>query len=172
MTFALTKEDGEVRWLDWFWRNELFTRANRPYLKSGLFDRPQGALFDLGFFFDRKVVKIECKRDYACERTGNLAVEYANALTGEPSGLSVTTAELWGIATGQKELYLGSVALLRHYVATAAPERDLPVAGDGNASVKLYRKHHLLQGAGFVRVDGLGKDDCHLAIRNLLRAEP
>lgn len=49
--------------------------------------------YDLKFKFNNKILKVEVKEDFSCERTGNVSVEYS--CDGKPSGIEVSEADLY-----------------------------------------------------------------------------
>lgn len=126
---------------------------------------------DLECEFDTTKFHCEVKFDVMAEKTGNLAIEFYNCKKGTPSGLDATKAHIWVhvIKDGNNlTIWLASVKALRAYVKDNPPLRIIGAAGDGNASLYLYKEETLLD-AVFNRAETLEEDELKKVIRKLLR---
>lgn len=131
-------------------------------------DRAGREAFDFSTYLEGATFTCECKLDRHEARSGNVAVEYYNPRRGAPSGIAATSADLWVfVLRGPASAWAARTADLRAHVAAAPCLRDLPRAGDGNASVKLYARPALFA-ALFHRLDLLGADALRALLRRLL----
>jgi hypothetical protein len=110
--------------------------------------------YDLRAVLGGREFTVEVKFDVMSGRTKNMAVEFENPDTGKPAGLFKTRADLWVVVLPGGEVYLTTVAALRGYFHSGNHLRDVQRAGDGNASVRLFRLETILP-ALFRRIDGL-----------------
>jgi len=87
---------------------------------------------------------VEVKYDVSEAKTGNVAVETANPKAGTDTGLTTTTAGVWVFVLKDQSVWAARVGDVRRAVARkdreAGHQRLVPVAGDGNASVHLFRR--------------------------------
>lgn len=118
-------------------------------------------LFDLPF-------TIEVKFDAMEAKTGNIAVEYHNSALNKPSGIMATTSALWLIVL-QKPMtaWVCNSDELRAHLTHGKCLRDIRCAGDGNASLKLYRRRELFEEL-FCRIDELSPWELRDTFVNLL----
>jgi hypothetical protein len=107
----------------------------------------------------------EVKYDVMASKTGNVAIEIRNTKQNKPSGIAGTRADLW-CHTLEDEVWLGNVNEIRLYIAQNKPERTIKNAGDGNATVLLYKKDDIRK--VFVRIDKLNPLELREAIQDLL----
>jgi hypothetical protein len=68
--------------------------------------------FDIKFTLQKEFT-IEIKHDYMYHKTGNVAIEFESR--GKPSGISTSTASLWGYILG-KEFYVINTNALRKFL--------------------------------------------------------
>lgn len=87
---------------------------------------------------------IEVKFDRMSGATGNLAIEFWNPRSDLPSGITATRADYW-VYVLEKPLvaYLVSVRSLVDFMAATQPLKSVRYAGDGNASIHLYKLESL-----------------------------
>jgi len=116
---------------------ELFQKNNFSVEKA------QGKFsdYDLAVTDNNKKIgdfSIEVKYDVYSKKSGNIAIEYGNPLSGKHTGINVTKADLW-IHIVSDIVYITSTKLLRGYVDEYSPIRTIKNAGDGNASIYLYK---------------------------------
>ena len=117
-----------------------------------------------------KKFTIECKYDSYSQISSNLALEYFNPKTGKPSGIYVTTAQIYcyllpdGINI---TAWIISTIRLREFIKTETPLKNLERVGDGNASILLYKLDHILP--KFTRIDNIPCDEVTQAIKRLLK---
>lgn len=132
--------------------------------------RTEQSQWDIEAFRRGRRFTIECKYDIYQAESGNIAVEYYNPRQAKPSGIGVTTADLWVfVLTKPVTAWVTTVSQLRAYVATMPPFRDIACGGDGNAAMKLYPSDEIL-GAIFTRIDNLSPAQLPLILANLLEA--
>lgn len=98
---------------------------------------------------------IEVKTDRMESVSKNIAIEYANPITGKPSGLMSSAADLWAIVLNSPDsIWVCSVKDLKAYFETETPVKDIKRAGDGNASIRVYRSSDFLNRL-CLRLDGI-----------------
>lgn len=122
--------------------------------------------YDLESVFDGRPFTIEVKYDLMAARTGNVAVEHYNPRKGAPSGLSLTTADLWVFVFCPLEAFVCSTAALRAFTATA-PRKEIACGGDNNAALWLYKKADILPGL-FHSMDHLSGEELRGLLAHLL----
>jgi hypothetical protein len=87
---------------------------------------------------------VEVKYDVSEAKTGNVAVETANPKSRTGTGLTTTTAGVWVFVLKDQSVWAARVCDVRRAVSRADKEaghvRFIPVAGDKNASVHLFRR--------------------------------
>lgn len=105
---------------------------------------------------------IEVKNDVYAIRSGNIAIEIFNPKSNKNSGLSITKADLWAVQVGE-EFWIARTEKLRKYTEEQKPHRHIPLGGDNNATILLYKREHILPSI-FHRVDTL----CSMGIRTLI----
>lgn len=112
---------------------------------------------DLGFNKDRSKFKfwdlksealdtsfsIEVKNDIMSVATGNIAIEVSNPRSGKESGISVTKSDLWVHIVG-KEIWCCKSGKLKSFVSKNKPFKVVKYAGDGNATIYLYKKADIM----------------------------
>lgn len=75
--------------------------------------------------------KVEVKRDFGAQRTGNVYIELT--YRGQPSGLTTTEAEWWAIFLSDSTCVLTQTSVLREKVYSVATANGLhPVPGGDN----------------------------------------
>jgi hypothetical protein len=105
----------------------------------------------------RKKAYIECKYDVMSEKTGNIAIEYHNCKTDTPSGINITKANIYSytiLDTGNPTVWFASVPKLKDFLKTVKPFKTIKKAGDGNASLYLYKVEVILD-AVFSRMENI-----------------
>jgi len=107
----------------------------------------------------------EVKYDVMASKTGNVAIEIRNTRQNKPSGIAGTRADLW-CHTLEDEVWLGNVNEILLYIAQNKPTRTIKNAGDGNATVLLYKKDDIRK--VFIRIDKLNPLELKEAIQDLL----
>ncbi len=120
-----------------------------------------GTLNGLRFTIEVKLDEMECQ-------TGNVAVEYHNTDFDTPSGILGTSSNLWVIVLRKPTTAWAcrSDELRRHLLHENCL-RDIRNAGDGNASLKLYRRRELFEKL-FHRIDELAPWELRDVLVNLL----
>jgi hypothetical protein len=89
---------------------------------------------------------IEVKYDMFAKKSGNIAIEIFNPLTGKHSGVGITEATYWCHIVGDpNNIYITKVELLKKYIDEHTPLRVVHEAGDGNATICLYKKEKILE---------------------------
>jgi hypothetical protein len=105
----------------------------------------------------RKKIYIESKFDMMCCQTGNVAVEYHNCKADKPSGINITKADIYSytiLDMGNPTLWFANVNKLKDFLKTVPPFKTINKAGDGNASLYLY-KYEVILDAVFERMENL-----------------
>ncbi len=109
---------------------------------------------------------VEVKNDRYAIKSGNIAVEIFNPKSLKDSGLSATKADLWAVMVGQ-EFWIAKTEKLREYVDKNKPLRIIHGAGDGNATILLFKSDDILPSV-FTRIDELSKKDVNKVLLTLL----
>jgi len=125
---------------------------------------------DLVCQLGKKRFTCEVKFDSMACQTGNLAIEWWNSKKNEPSGLTVTKANLWVhlIRDGSNiTVWVTNTNTLREYVKNNEPHKKIEKAGDDNASLNLYRTDDIL--SIFERLDNISDKDVLTIIRKALK---
>lgn len=114
------------------------------------------------------LLKLEVKYDKYQQKTGNIAIEVWNTTLDQPSGLSVTQADLW-VCVLQNSMWVAKTSFLKMFVFNSGlkPKRTIENAGDGNARIYLYTDKEIL--SIFHRVDTLTKQDVFYKLRELCK---
>lgn len=107
----------------------------------------------------------EVKYDLYAMKSGNIAIEIWNPKSNKPSGLTISESHLWCQITDK--IYLASTNELKLYVENTTPCKFIPRAGDGNASLNLYKADKLLP-AVFTEISNLPKKELIALIIKLL----
>ncbi len=124
--------------------------------------------YDLSCELNKKEFFIEAKFDKYCERSGNIAIEFYNPKAGKPSGIGVTTADIWAHAiTCPYSIWVTSVSKLKRFILENKPLRTISCGGDDNSSMHLYKKD-LIFPAIFVRIDELSDDELKKIILEMI----
>lgn len=105
---------------------------------------------------------VEIKNDLRAVKTGNVAIEIYNPISGKNSGLSITQADLWVHIIGEA-IFVTSVKLLTAFIGLQEPTRVISNAGDGNATIYLYKSDYIIPTI-FRRIDDI---DCKEVINTL-----
>ena len=75
--------------------------------------------------------KVEHKRDYVCQKTGNIFIEYRQK--GRPSGIATSTADYWAIEYMHRRWIIVPTDELREIARRAAKDkRNRVCGGDGD----------------------------------------
>lgn len=112
---------------------------------------------------------VEVKFDAMESRTGNVAVEYHNTDFDTPSGILATTSTLWVVVLQQPQTaWVCRVSDLKTHFLSEPCLRDIPHGGDGNASLRLYRRKDLFEKL-FHRLDDLPPWERRETFVNLLK---
>jgi len=115
---------------------------------------------------DRPFFTVEVKYDEMQSSTGNIAIEIHNSKSDKPSGLSATKADLWCHVL-KDSAWITSVKKLKEFCKEHKPLRKVGAAGDGNASILLYKTEDIL--TIFERIDGCHKEQLQSKISSLLK---
>jgi len=90
---------------------------------------------------------IEVKYDEYCAKSGNIAIEYYNSSKEQESGIDITSATFWAHLTPNQskiEIWITPVSFLKLFIKENKPLRTITNAGDGNASIYLYKKNIIM----------------------------
>jgi hypothetical protein len=116
-------------------------------------ERSSNSDWDIQATLDGHGVTFECKFDIMAAKTGNIAIEYMNCKSGKASGLTATKADYWSYALTDGSIWVVPTEELKVFIGRHSPLKFVDKAGDGNASIMLYRKDFIFQ--IFTRIDGL-----------------
>jgi hypothetical protein len=118
-------------------------------ISSGRPDK-NSKFFDIIIKLDKEYTG-EIKTDIMGKRTGNLAFEFWNSRKNEPSGISVSQADLW-FHIFKDIIYVANTLELKLYIQNNPPMRTFFDAGDKNANIYLYKADTILDGV-FLKMD-------------------
>jgi len=113
-----------------------------------------------------EVFTVEVKYDEMQAETGNIAIEVYNSKSDKTSGLSATKANIWCHVLVDS-VWITSVKKLKEFCKEHKPLRKVGAAGDGNASILLYKTDHIL--TIFERLDECKTEQLRPKINSLLR---
>lgn len=124
---------------------------------------------DLECKLGTKRIKIEVKFDWMSCKTNNIAIEYQNTKTQQPSGLMISKSDIWAIVVKDNEHYViftVSTEKLKEYVKNHKGRTFLG-AGDGNADLWLYPASEIL--SIFKRIDNVSTEEIPKILKGLLK---
>ena len=133
-------------------------------LKKGRFYDWDLSAAQLGTGYE--VFTVEVKYDEMQAATGNIAIEVYNSKSDKPSGLSATKADLWCHVL-KDSVWITSVKKLKEFCKEHKPLRRVGAAGDGNASILLYKTEDILE--IFERIDECSKTQLQKIIHQQLK---
>ena len=113
-----------------------------------------------------EVFTVEVKYDEMQGKTGNIAIEIYNSRSGKPSGLTATKASLWCHVL-KDSVWITSVDKLKKFCDDTPPFKSFNSAGDGNASILLYKTEDIL--TIFERIDGCQSKELNNKIHSQLK---
>ena len=120
--------------------------------------------FDLTAEINNRPFTIEAKYDLFEKKSGNIAIEFFNPKSNQPTGIDATKADLWvHVLDKPMSAWVTNVATLRRYIRTHDPVRVVERGGDSNASMLLYKREVIFADI-FYQLDGLSPQ----SVRNLL----
>lgn len=96
--------------------------------------------YDFSFNYKGKEYRVEVKNDLYEAKSGNIAVEYFNPKTCKCSGIYASTSHFYIYVLSDESVWICSTHNLVIYVMTKKPYKDILCGGDGNASMKLYKR--------------------------------
>ena len=126
------------------------------------------AKWDIGADNEQLRFFTEVKNDVYAEKSGNIAIEVYNPKSGKPSGIYVTEAEVWCHITDG--LYFTGVTRLKQYVESTTPFKIIDRAGDGNATIYLFKKHVLFPSI-FERLDNRDSEEALDILSGIIDSE-
>lgn len=135
-----------------------FIKHNHQTVKN----TQKGTLAHYDIYVDNFSVKIEVKNDEYAKKSGNIAIEVFNPKSNKASGLYITQADIWAHVLDD-EIWISSPEKMKNFINSKKPLRIIEKAGDGNATILLYRKDEILDEI-FTRVDELDKEQFDKAI--------
>lgn len=126
--------------------------------------------WDLRFLLNDTSVSIEVKFDKMAGRTGNIAIEYHNTKSNQPSGITATTADIWAtVLAAPAAIWFTNVGVLQRYIDRVYPYK-IVVGGDDNSAMKIYKKEKIF-GDIFIRVDELTSEEFKKALERILKGD-
>lgn len=144
---------GEERVMSLLHSVDIFCEPNDKYA-----DRYQ---YDLrGFILHKNKplpFKIEVKYDAYEKRSGNVAIEVRNSRQDRPSGITATESHIWAHVL-HDSIWFTPVTSLLAYTEWVKPERRIEHAGDGNATILLYKRDIIMPDI-FTQVDDFDQHD-------------
>tara|TARA_B100000519_G_C14185644_1_gene410602 strand:- start:153 stop:641 length:489 start_codon:yes stop_codon:yes gene_type:complete len=109
---------------------------------------------------------VEVKNDLYAEKSGNIAIEIYNPVSNKKSGISITKSDLWAhIAMNQ--VWVANTKSLKEYIRKNKPFRTIKKAGDGNATIMLYKAKKIFKDC-FFRIDNLTAEKIYSTVTDLL----
>ena len=99
------------------------------------------SLYDFDCKMDDEAFTVEVKCDALAKKYGNIALEYFNTRLGRPSGIAVTTSDLWVHFDKEDSFLLFNTEKLKQMQLSQAPEPWFHEVhgGDNNSLMDLYR---------------------------------
>lgn len=98
--------------------------------------RGKNSYYDMACNFDGLIFFAEIKNDRMATFTKNIAIEFYNTKNGQPSGLSITKADIW-IHIVNQQIYMMRTDKLKTVLGQNAPTKIIE-GGDNNALIYLY----------------------------------
>ena len=109
---------------------------------------------------------VEVKNDLYAKKSGNIAIETYNPVSKKKSGISVTKSDLWAhIAMNQ--VWIANTEALKDYIKNNKPLRTIKKAGDGNATIMLYKANKIFKDC-FFRIENLTSEKIYSTVTSLL----
>ena len=98
----------------------------------------RNSYYDMACNFDGLIFYVEVKNDRKAHYTNNIALELYNTRSGQPSGLSITRADIWAhIVTNS--IYLMGVPKMKKLLSQVKPAKIIE-GGNNNSLIYLYDK--------------------------------
>lgn len=126
-----TGRKGEALVIELFIANGLECYSNK--------ETKQLSYYDLEVVVDKKTLLLEIKNDRRALETGNLAIEIKNVLRNQPSGLTITKADIWVVIIGM-DIYMTKTQNLKHFIKTNKPKKT----HKSNVLIYIYPKEDIL----------------------------
>lgn len=127
---------------------------------------------DISVLIGNRIFYGEVKFDILAYKTGNMAVEYANSRTGMPSGILSTTSDFWFAVLGdigkKMEVWICSTEALKNHFQQNKGYKDVEGAGDGNATIRLFRLDTVLDSL-FTRIDNLSVEEVRKEVAKVVK---
>ena len=103
--------------------------------------------------------------DLHAKKSGNIAIEIYNPKAKKKSGISITKSDLWAhIAMG--EVWIAKTEAIKDYISNNEGKK-IPYAGDGNATILLYKARKIFNSC-FSRIDNISGKEIYSLITDLL----
>lgn len=104
--------------------------------------------YDMSIIMDKLSFTAEVKYDAMARKTRNLAIEYHNSRQDKPSGIYATTADVWiqiiPFPDDIVHAYAVNTKKLIKFTEDNEPHKHFVAAGDGNASLRIYKMVDIL----------------------------
>lgn len=128
---------------------------------------------DITYILDNRIFYAEVKNDILAYKTGNMAIEYSNSKTGLPTGILLTESDIWFVVLGDVwkgcEIWVANTKALKNYFHNTKSVKDVEGAGDGNATIRLFRLDKILDSV-FNRLDELSPEEVKKTLETVSRA--
>jgi hypothetical protein len=132
---------------------------------SGNKVRENFSYYDMSSDVGDKSFTVEVKNDLYAEKSGNIAIEIYNPRAKKKSGISITKSDLWAhIAMG--EVWIAKTEAIKDYIRNNEGKK-IPYAGDGNATILLYKARKIFNSC-FSRIDNISGKEIYSLITDLL----
>lgn len=141
MGFCKDRESGEIG------ENTVINLINSVNKSAFFAAKADGRKSDVKVFFDDTEATIECKFDIYEAKSGNIAIEYFNPKSQKLSGIGSCCTDLWAhVLTNPTKVYLTATKKLVDWINKNKPHKHIKKAGDGNASLYLYKSVDIIKG--------------------------
>lgn len=121
---------------------ELF--SNYECIENESNNRSELSFYDLTIQYMGRPLTLEVKFDKYATKSGNVAFEYWNPRTKKASGVMISAADIW-VQALDEGIYVIKLSRLKELLNTIKPIRFVERAGDGNASIMLYKVEFLYE---------------------------
>jgi len=104
--------------------------------------------FDITIPYKNASFTAEVKYDLYEQKSGNIAIEFYNPKINTPSGIGITKANFWiHVLENPARIFITRVQALKEFIVNTPPLRIIPVGGDKNASLYLYKREVIMSAA-------------------------
>ena len=127
--------------------------------------KEERSYYDVKAKLESSSITCEVKNDLYASKSGNIAIEVYNPKSNKKSGLTITKSDLW-VHIVDGNVWVARTADLKGFIETNKPLREVEKAGDGNATILLYKAKDILPKV-FKCIDHLSGKDIKKTIQSL-----